>query len=24
VRGKNPKYGHFLTKVRIPVAAGAD
>ena len=24
VRGKNPKYAHFLTKVRIPVAAGAD
>jgi branched-chain amino acid aminotransferase len=24
VRGKNPTYAHFLTKVRIPVAAGAD
>ncbi|MFT4037861.1 MAG: branched-chain amino acid transaminase [Thermomicrobiales bacterium] len=24
VRGKNEKYAHFLTKIRIPVAAGAD
>jgi len=24
VRGKNPAYAHFLTKVRIPVTAGAD
>lgn len=24
VRGKNAKYAHFLTKIRIPVAAGAD
>lgn len=24
VRGKNPTYAHFLTKVRVPVTAGAD
>jgi branched-chain amino acid aminotransferase len=24
VRGKNPTYAHFLTKIRIPVTAGAD